>query len=84
MVEVLERNLSRLSSFVYHSGFTDDVVNQMESVRQSYINLASYLIDSLPECRSKSISLTHLEESCMRAIQALALQGEPVCEKVEM
>ncbi len=77
---ILEQHAERLECFIYHSSIPAEVLEQMDKVRQEYLNFASYLIKLLPESRSKSIALTHLEESSTQAIQSLALQGEPQCQ----
>jgi hypothetical protein len=77
---IVQAQLERLKCFVYHEDIPDDIAKKMIEVRQFYLNLAGYLLVELPESRSKSICLTHLEESNTRAIQALALQGKPDVE----
>ena len=67
-----------LEEFHYHK-VSDDVATQMVIVRRKYHILATYLNNTLSESRSKSLALTELENSLMRAIQALAIsKGELV------
>lgn len=51
-------------------------IERMIHIRSQYIELADYLLNVLPEGRPKSLAKTHLEDSLMRAIQAVALLGE--------
>lgn len=79
---VLHDMAQRLECLFYHSHIPDDALQVMKKVRQEYVNLAMYLVKALPEGRSKSLALTYMEDSLMRAIQSMALTGEPECEKV--
>lgn len=63
--------------FHYHV-VSDEVGQQMADVRRQYILLSELLDERLPASRAASLAQTRLEESLMRAIQALALQGEKV------
>ena len=81
-IEIPKDHAERLKCFVYHSNIPLVSQTEMETVRQRYIDLAADLCDAIPECRSKSLALTYLEESLMRAIQALALTGIPDCLEV--
>lgn len=63
---------------LYYHKVNSKIAADMTDIREMYINISEILEQSLPESRSKSLALTHLEDSCMRAIQALALQGELV------
>ena len=76
-VHMAKDNYDRLKCFIYHKDISHETQMVMEEVRQSYIGLAQFLTTALSEGRSKSIALTHLEESEMRAIQSLALSGTP-------
>lgn len=67
----------RLRDFTYHQVPTD-IAEQMTDLRAEYYRLATRIVTDLPESREKSLALTHLEDSCMRVIQALAVQGTPV------
>jgi hypothetical protein len=77
MVELPSKHLERLKTMVYHADMSQDTMFKMDTLRQHYIDLAVQITEYVPECRSKSNCLTHLEESLMRCIQALAMQGEP-------
>lgn len=64
-------------TFYYHQ-ITPETSERMTAIRVAYIELAEKLMD-LPESRSRSLALTHLEDSCMRAIQSLAVaEGEKI------
>lgn len=67
---------SRYPTFFYHTITDPSLLSLMEIMRVQYINLAEGILNHCPENRSKSLALTHLEESLMRTIQSLALQGE--------
>ena len=43
------------------------------AVRLRYYTLAQSLLKELPESRERSLALTSLEDSCLRAIQCLAV-----------
>ena len=62
---------TRLRDFHYHQ-VPEGTSNKMVVIREQYYALACLLL-VIPECREKSLALTHLEESLMRAIQALAV-----------
>lgn len=68
---------SRLDTFLYHIVPTD-IAAKMAHVRSNYYWLAQLVLDICPPGRPQSLALTALEESSMRAIQALAMQGTPV------
>lgn len=51
---------------------------KMADIRGHFIALGELLDERLPQGRSRSLALTALEESCMRAIQAYAVaEGVP-------
>lgn len=82
MAVILRKDLwERLRFLIYHKDLTPAQSETMGELRQRYINLAESLVDDLPAGRSQSLALTHLEDSLMRAIQALALQGTPDVEE---
>ena len=60
-------------TFHYHKVNKESAV-RMTEVRAQFIELADYLEYALPDGRSKSLCFTHLEDACMRAIQAEALE----------
>lgn len=43
----------------------------MEDLREAYLQLAIVIGDVLPDGREKSLAMTHLEDSSMRAIRAV-------------
>lgn len=61
---------------LYYHKVNSEIAAEMTDIREMYINVSEVLEEALPESRSKSLALTYLEDSCMRAIQALAMQGE--------
>ena len=68
-------------TFFYHRVESVIVQETMEHMRTAYKDLAGSLVRGLPDCRSKLLALTHLEDSLMRAIQALAIEhGEKVVD----
>ena len=68
---------ARLRDFMYHQ-VSADTAGKMTFLREQYYNLAAFLCSTLPDTREHQIALMHLEESCMRAIQCLAVtEGMP-------
>lgn len=68
----------RLRDFQYHQ-VDPSCSAQMAVLRAMYYRLAEELVLALPESRERSLALTHLEESSMRAIQCLAVHlGTPI------
>lgn len=68
----------RLRDFQYHK-VESATAGKMTMVRAAYYQLAVMLVEGLPDSRERSLALTALEESSMRAIQCLAVtEGEPV------
>ena len=62
----------RLRDFQYHQ--VDEITaGKMATVRAAYYRLALLLCEEVPDSRERSLALTHLEESSMRAIQCLAV-----------
>lgn len=53
-------------------------MDHMSYVRLKYLDLAQAILDLCPSNRSRSLALTELEYSLMRAIQSLAVTGELV------
>jgi len=74
-VRVSDEYVKRLECFVYHKDLSREIIESMERVRQGYVDLAELVCKLCPESRSKSLSLTYLEDSLMRSIQSLALTG---------
>jgi hypothetical protein len=70
--------MADLTSFYYHT-IPENAQHDMTELRKKYIELAVWINSILVEPRSladrsKSLALTELEYSQMRAIQAIALQ----------
>lgn len=63
----------RLRDLCYHQ-VSPDTTYTMAAVRMEYYALANTLLDWLPDSRERSLALTHLEDSLLRAIQCLAVQ----------
>jgi hypothetical protein len=67
-----------LRDFFYHQ-VSSATAQKMAALRESYYALACEVVGFLPYSRERSLALTHLEESCMRAIQCLAVtEGERI------
>jgi hypothetical protein len=62
--------------FFYHNVRAQVAEQHMAQIRLRYIALAEQVLALCPPTRARSLALTHLEESLMRAIQSLALTGE--------
>lgn len=73
--EMTQEQMTKLKTFFYHT-VDKDLQTRMTTIRAEYIALAVSVLNACPDSRSKSLALTHLEDSCMRAIQSLALEGE--------
>ena len=74
-----ERVRSECPALFYHMVPPSSVAaKHMEFVRVRYLMVAEVLLTLCPPGRSRSLALTELESSCMRAIQSLALTGELV------
>ena len=68
----------RLRDFIYHA-IDLGAPNIMDVVRGKYYALAQELLRTLSDCRERSLALTALEESLMRAMQCLAITyGQPI------
>lgn len=75
MTILTEEEAKRLAALFYHK--VDGVqADTMEQIREQVITLGALILRTTPVGRSQSLALTHLEEVGMRAIQAVALQGE--------
>ena len=82
MAVILRKDLwERLAGLIYHKDLSPRQVETMREIRQRYVDLAESLIDDLPVGRSQTLAITHLEDSLMQAVQALALQGTPDVEE---
>lgn len=75
-MQITPEEYERLKSFCYHT-VSSEVQAQMAQIRAQYMELAVLIMRNGPPTRSQSLALTHLEEAQMRAIQDLALTGEP-------
>ena len=62
----------RLRDFQYHQ-VGEKTALRMTIIREAYYRLATLLCLELPDSPERSLALTHLEESSMRAIQCLAV-----------
>ena len=67
-----DEDLQRLKDFTYHT-VPESTSNLMAIVRGEYFALGLRLLKMLPDSRERSLALTALEESSMRAIQCLAV-----------
>lgn len=54
---------------------TDDERARIDQVKEQFNTLRSHVL-ALPPNRERSLALTHLEDSCMRAVRAI-LEGAP-------
>jgi hypothetical protein len=59
-----------------------DTMRHMGDLRAQYIQLATDILALCPPNRSRSLALTDLEASLMRAIQSLALTGKLVDPRI--
>ena len=67
----------RFPELFYHKVTDQQTIAVMKEIRAWYIDLWATIDDLMPDCRSKSLARTALEDSLMRAIQALAVtRGE--------
>lgn len=66
---------TKLTPLFYHKADAA-LMARMEALRVAYLTLAATIIRTTPYNRSQARALTYLEDSAMRAIQALALEGE--------
>jgi len=60
----------------FHPG-NPSVAPVYEDLRAKFIALAHHVDHTCPDGRVKSLAITHLEESLMRAIQSIAIE-EPL------
>jgi hypothetical protein len=68
----------------YHVVAPDSVaMDRMTLLRTRYLHLAEDILTFCPPNRSRSLALTELEYSLMRAIQSLALTGELVDPRIK-
>lgn len=64
---------------------TEELAGRLQELRENFIVFAETLNNELPECRAKSLALTHLEDTAMWAIKALCREpiGHEYLEKTE-
>jgi hypothetical protein len=60
----------------FHPG-NANVANVYAELRERFRDLAHHVNDVCPDGRLKSLAITHLEDSLMRSIQAVAV-GQPL------
>ena len=76
--QITPEEFERLKTLCYHAVVQPSITSMaMDALRTEYIHLALSLLRSQAPSRSQSLALTHLEDSLMRGVQALALQGKP-------
>ena len=76
---IQDRLRSEYPGFFDHRVPRDSVAAaHMEAIRLQYIALAEQVLALCPPTRARSLALTALEDSLLRAIQSLALTGELV------
>jgi hypothetical protein len=67
----------RLELFLYHK-VSPAGQERMAFLRKQYYSLAKMVLELCQEPQATALAMTHLEESCMRAIQSIALvEGKP-------
>jgi hypothetical protein len=72
----------RLKAFLPHNNLPAPIRETIDQMRQHYVDLAAAIVLALPgESISKTLALTHLQDSLMRALQALELLGTPDVEE---
>lgn len=68
-----------ISDAFYDHRIDEPTSAEMSIMRVAYIDLANLVDGLLEQSRSKSLAMTHLEDSLMRAVQGLAIdRGEKV------
>jgi hypothetical protein len=85
MPQELEQDRLRTDypTFFYHVVAPASVaMDRMTLLRTRFLHLAEDILTFCPPNRSRSLALTELEYSLMRAIQSLALTGELVDPRV--
>ena len=69
--------MTSLKSFQYHV-VSEAQAEEMALIRSLYYETAKAVSGICPEGRSQSLALTYLENSLMRAIQSIALEGQAI------
>ena len=79
-----DRLRSEYPTLFYHQLPPGSVAAQrMEQIRTRYLLLAEDILTLCPPNRSRSLAVTELEYSLMRAMQSLALTGELVDPRLQ-
>lgn len=52
---------------------SNEVIGQIEALREDAKGLVDIIFEFVPECRERSLALTHLEETVMWAVKGLCL-----------
>ena len=52
---------------------SDDAIRQIEALREEAKLLVDLLFEFVPECRERSLALTHLEETVMWGVKGICL-----------
>ena len=66
--------LKELYPGLYYHAITDTaMLHRMDGVRGHYLRLAEWIMDTCPDSKYRTLALTELESSLMRAIQSLAV-----------
>jgi len=71
---ITPQTLDSYPGLFYHAITNTETSEAMETVRLEYLHVAQLVLDTCPQDRYRSLALTALEESLMRAIQSLAVQ----------
>ncbi len=67
----------KLKPLLYHK-VSPAGCERMAFVRKQYYNLEKLVLECCPESRATSLAVTYLEDSCLRALQSIAiLEGIP-------
>lgn len=57
----------------YHQVSAPELLTAMDMLRGEYLSLARLILRACPQTRERSLAMTALEESLLRAIQSLAI-----------
>lgn len=76
MIEKDEQIAGLLHNLTNHPPKNDETVQKFESVRVLAKELGIEIIDSAPSSREQSLALTHLEQTVMWAVAAIARHQE--------
>ena len=64
--------------FAFHAASTAEKRGEHTSIRNSCLALADFINRQVPECREKSLAMTHLEETMMWCNAAIARHQDEV------